>query len=375
MWEIPSLSNLRQSIQDPNLPIGMRMRAAYYLKQHYSNSMEEAEEEETEKESSSEKIVRETTRQEIIQLLTEGLQMPDHGSLLRHEFAYVLGQIRDVTACPSLERVLSNPNDCVMVRHECAEALGAIGAEASRSMLQHIQSSDAPPELRDTCLLALNVMDWRLRGQNEKEDFPVGCACMLNPYQSVDPAPPHPSHSTKSPQELGDILVDASQPMFERYRAMFSLRNLGGEACTLQLCRGLQEDTSSPLLRHEVAYVLGQLQHAASMPALVASLQRVDEHVMVRHESAEALGAIDSCWEEIEPILKAYSLDSNRTVAESCLVALDAADYWGHAAMTTEANGEDEEEEKQVDAQTLSFVHQKNHVDINFTQQHFNVIS
>ena len=58
---------------------------------------------------------------------------------------------------------------------------------------------------------------------------------------------------------------------------------------------------------------------------------------MVRHEAAEALGAIDATsgdqWQKIESILKEFSNDQEQAVAESCFVALDAADYWGHASV------------------------------------------
>jgi len=164
---------------------------------------------------------------------------------------------------------------------------------------------------------------------------------MLNPYSSVDPAPPHPSHQNKSADELGDILCNSGLPIFERYRAMFSLRNKGGKECVLQLCRALTDDTSSPLLRHEVAYVLGQLQHPDSVEALEISLRRHAEHEMVRHESAEALGAIEGRWDDCERILEEFSKDENIVVRESCLVALDAADYWGHNGGS---NGDDDEQ-------------------------------
>ena len=125
-----------------------------------------------------------------------------------------------------------------------------------------------------------------------------------------------------------------------------------------QLCRALVEDTSSPLLRHEVAFVLGQLQHPSSIPALEESLSRLDEHAMVRHESAEALGAIEgTCedWERIESILTKYQKDFDQAVAESCVVALDAADYWGHDKPNENADADDsdafQEEEKKVDGE------------------------
>lgn len=153
---------------------------------------------------------------------------------------------------------------------------------------------------------------------------------MLNPYSSVDPAPPHPSHVNMSMPDLGDILANSNLPLFDRYRAMFSLRNIGGQEAVEELCRVLVEDQSSALLRHEVAYVLGQMQHPSSVEALEKSLRRTNEHKMVRHESAEALGAIDGRWEAVEPILNEFTQDEDEVVKESCLVALDAADYWQH---------------------------------------------
>ena len=141
--------------------------------------------------------------------------------------------------------------------------------------------------------------------------------------------------------------------IFDRYRAMFSLRDRGGEKAVLQLCRALTSDDSSALLRHEVSYVLGQLQHPVSVAALEANLRKHDEHQMVRHESAEALGAIEGAWEKVEAILEEFAKDENQVVRESCMVALDAADYWGHNATPSDEDGEEKKE-------PLSFVQQKN---------------
>ena len=310
MWETPPLASLQECIGDPSLPIGMRMRAAYFLRHLHETK------------SGDQDVIVET--------LANGLVDIRHGSLMRHEFAYVMGQLRDQRCCPVLETVLQDADDCVMVRHEAAEALGAIGADRSQAALTIVMEKYPDrPELSDTCRLALNVMAWRAQGE-DPENEPAACACMLNPYSTTDPAPPHPAHANKTPEELGDMLCDTNAEMFERYRAMFSLRNRGGRDSVLQLCRALTKDTSSPLLRHEVAYVLGQLQHPDSVEALEESLRRHDEHEMVRHESAEALGAIEGRWDDCERILEEFTRDSNIVVRESCMVALDAADYWGH---------------------------------------------
>lgn len=42
----------------------------------------------------------------------------------------------------------------------------------------------------------------------------------------------------------------------------------------------------------QVAYVLGQLQNKAASATLSRILRDVNEHPMVRHEAAEALGSI-----------------------------------------------------------------------------------
>ena len=313
MWSVPSLKELYECISVPAEPIGKRMRAAYFLRHHYS-SVEESSDE--------------VTRGKIIQQLCSSLKQREHGSLLRHEFAYVMGQIRDERACKVLEEVLADCNECVMVRHECAEALGAIGSKNSLPLLERL-TNDEHFEVSETCRLAVDYMLL-------KSD--VACACMLSPYNSVDPAPAHPAHEKLAAKEIGDILCDESLPLFERYRAMFSLRNKGTDECALELGRALLEDTSSATLRHEVAYVLGQMQRDVSVEALHASLERENEHRMVRHESAEALGAIEGRWSDCEVILEKFTNDKDDVVRESCIVALDAADYFGHACYNDDGN-------------------------------------
>lgn len=82
---------------------------------------------------------------------------------------------------------------------------------------------------------------------------------------------------------------------------------------------------SSALFKHEIAFVLGQLQDEASVPGLRASLEDTEENEMVRHECAEALGSIATpeCYE----ILNGYLDDGKRVVRESCVIALDMCDY------------------------------------------------
>ena len=74
--------------------------------------------------------------------------------------------------------------------------------------------------------------------QARGEDRPVvACACMLSPYSSHDPAPPDPRTDGLTDGEVGAVLRDAARPLFERYGAMFSLRNRGGAVAVAELGR------------------------------------------------------------------------------------------------------------------------------------------
>lgn len=92
---------------------------------------------------------------------------------------------------------------------------------------------------------------------------------------------------------------------------------------TLKFFSGLK--ASSALFRHEIAFVLGQLQEEISVPYLVESLKNPEENEMVRHECAEALGAIAT--PECLAVLKKYLEDEKRVVSESCVIALDMCEY------------------------------------------------
>lgn len=149
-------------------------------------------------------------------------------------------------------------------------------------------------------------------------------------FASIDPAPPMPE-STKTVEELEKTLMDAAQPLFMRYRAMFALRDLASPPdlptavpAVEALAKGFAD--SSALFRHEIAFVFGQLSHPASIPALTAALSDVNEASMVRHEAAEALGSLGE-EEGVEDVLKRFLDDKEKVVRESVVVALDMAEY------------------------------------------------
>ena len=139
-------------------------------------------------------------------------------------------------------------------------------------------------------------------------------------FDSVDPAPPS---NERSVSDLRRILCDEEEKMFQRMRALFALRNIGGKDSVDALAAAYE--SRSALLKHEIAYVMGQMQDSHAVPHLIERLEDKDEDVMVRHEAAEALGAIGD--RTALAVLERFVGDEQVVVAESCEVALDLLEW------------------------------------------------
>lgn len=61
------------------------------------------------------------------------------------------------------------------------------------------------------------------------------------------------------------------------------------------------------------------------MTLLLLTLQDTTEHCMVRHEAAEALGAVADA--KSVSLLRQYAADPEPIVAHSCVVALDMLEH------------------------------------------------
>ncbi|CAF0962345.1 unnamed protein product [Brachionus calyciflorus] len=288
MVEVEKLNKLGDMLIDQSVPMKARYRALFTLKN--------------------------LGGKDAILNISKGFKDPS--ALLKHECAYCLGQMQDESAIDSLIEVLQNTSEDPMVRHEAGEALGAIGLNTENvvNVLTEF-SKDLRPEVAETCQLALARLEWL-----EKKKQGLGENLSDNPYYSVDPAPPDVNRDVKF---LREKLLNEDESMFERYRAMFQLRNDGRDEAILALCDGLK--CKSALFRHEIAYVLGQIQSPLSIDALRVNLEDATENHMVRHECAEALGSLAT--DECVKILNNYLNDKEVVVKESCEVALDITDY------------------------------------------------
>ena len=142
----------------------------------------------------------------------------------------------------------------------------------------------------------------------------------VSEFGSVDPAPASDGLAVGN---LRASLCDEDERMFQRMRALFALRNIGGKDSVDALAAAF--DSSSALLKHEIAYVLGQMQDDHAVPHLISRLEDLEEDVMVRHEAAEALGAIGN--RVAMSTLEKFAEDDEIVVAESCEVAIDLMNW------------------------------------------------
>ncbi|KAI9877620.1 MAG: deoxyhypusine hydroxylase [Pleopsidium flavum] len=248
-------------------------------------------------------------------------------ALLKHELAYCLGQTRNLASVPFLRHVLEDKNEDSMCRHEAAEALGALGDINSLDMLRSMRNDEREIEVvRETCDIAVERIEWENSEQRKRENV------RQSDFASIDPAPPLPQTSqTLSISDLQNTLLNTRLPLFQRYRAMFALRDLSSPPDLLTavpaveaLALGLSDP--SALFRHEIAFVFGQLSHPASIPSLVATLSNSEEESMVRHEAAEALGSLGDEG-GVEDILQKFLDDPEQVVRDSVIVALDMAQF------------------------------------------------
>jgi len=105
--------------------------------------------------------------------------------------------------------------------------LGAIGTDECLRLLQDY-AKDKEEVVRETVELALGRI---------KEVKDNNISDPTSPYFSVDPAFPL---DCKDVSKLEEILLDENLPLYQRYQAMFSLRDLNTPESIQALCKGIK---------------------------------------------------------------------------------------------------------------------------------------
>ncbi|KAK7255884.1 hypothetical protein RIF29_29311 [Crotalaria pallida] len=148
-------------------------------------------------------------------------------------------------AIPALISVLNDLYLHPVVRHEAAEALSAIGSDGNIPLLKNSLDLDLAQEVRETCELALQRIQ-HLKDAGNSDEL---SATDVSPFKFVDPATP--AASCSSVDQLRKVLLDEEKGMYERYAALFALRNDDGSEAVAAIIDSL--GSKSALLCHEVS--------------------------------------------------------------------------------------------------------------------------
>lgn len=133
-------------------------------------------------------------------------------------------------------------------------------------------------------------------------------------------------------KSLRESLCSEATPLPTRFRALFSLKHLAcqsQDASAEAAIDAIAAAFTSPsaLLKHELAYCLGQTRNLYSVPPLRQRLADLEEDPMCRHEAAEALGAIG--LESQLDILREYRNreGENTAIVETCEIAIGRIEW------------------------------------------------
>ena len=127
---------------------------------------------------------------------------------------------------------------------------------------------------------------------------------------------------------LRKALTSEEIPLASRFRALFSLKHLACQTPSPLATSAIESiaaafSSGSALLKHELAYCLGQTKNLEAIPHLRSVLENSQEDVMCRHEAAEALGALGDT-NSLELMSKMRDDEDEPTVLrETCDIAVD----------------------------------------------------
>ena len=146
--------------------------------------------------------------------------------------------------------------------------------------------------------------------------------------------PQTPDETLPTITALRTTLTTETTPLPVRFRALFSLKHLAkqhppaspaSQAAIAAIAAGFA--SPSALLKHELAYCLGQTGNDAAIPHLTAVLEDVGEDAMCRHEAAEALGALGKV-ESLGVLRRFLEREGEEVVvSETCEIAIERIEW------------------------------------------------
>jgi len=242
---------------------------------------------------------------------------PPVNPIVRHEAIEALGNFENKSLIKELRRFLNDPERIVKESAELAIAKLSEGgnAKTESECIKDDDKGDSDNDMSDI---------------NNMSDINKNRRDGISKFNSRDPAYPFEGEFETARKMLreGNIV--------EKYKAIFYLRDKNTKESVDALKEGFKD--SSALLRHEIAFVYGQMENSEAIEILIKVLENENEEDIVRHEAAESLGNIGG--ERVLKVLGKYLDSGKRILKESVEVGLGIMEHEGEEYFEVKFEGE-----------------------------------
>lgn len=277
-------------------------------------------------------MLRTINTDEAAKVLEDGYKYLGDSELLRHDVMYCMGQMKAKNSLDFLIGKMNDPQELSIVRHEAGEALANIH-ELKDQIMPHMEKHwDTEDELlRSTVHVGLG----KLRNFTPASKYGKKYCGTIEPAEPFDEEEIRAyikSLGLENPKDLAE-LQNVTETLllkpyaeineFYKYRMVYFLRDLKDKRSKEILCKLLKKENRpviSPLLRHELCFIFGQINEGD--PLIQDTLKTlsldVSEHPVVRHEAILSFYDVT----KDESFIQQFVNHPNQLIQESVLVAI-----------------------------------------------------
>lgn len=215
------------------------------------------------------------------------LLMNDPSPVVRHEAAYIFGEIEDKSCSEFLINAIQNDNNRFVV-HEALLSLSNRGEETTKIIIES-QINNSDQDVADTAQISLQRLEMKLN--NKKITFDVA----------------------------KQYLLDLNRKMEERIQSSFILREEGSINSLNILIKAYHQEPNA-IVKHEIVFSLGE--SASKMAAdILAKGIMTEENDFVIHETLLALSTLG--YKKYCSVIQEFVNHSSSEVSESAEIALE----------------------------------------------------
>lgn len=215
------------------------------------------------------------------------LLVNDPSPVVRHEAAYIFGELEDESCTDFLIKTINTDNNRFVV-HEALLALSNRGIPESQQIIsEQINNSDR--DVADTAQISLERLEMKIN--NQKISF----------------------------DNAKNYLLDLNSKMEERIQSAFLLMDEGSEDSIQTLIKAYHQEPNA-IVKHEIVFSLGECASKTGAKVLAEGID-MDDNDFVIHETLLALSTLG--YKEYCPIIRKYLNHSSTEVSESAEIALE----------------------------------------------------